>query len=228
MGHVFWISSIQIDLEYRNVKTLRLLVYPSDGRVKISAPLGMDIEHIKQFAASKISWIKNQREKLAANKAGSLRNHSTVYVWGEAYELEIIERRGNHKIALEGGYMRYYVRPDSTRAKKQEYFNKWYSRVLKEKAPAIIEKWEAITGIEVKKLFVRKMKTKWGSCSPTMRTLRLNSELAKISPEYLEYVIVHEMLHVIEKGHNKKFYGLLAKYIPGWKTLRKKMNSQTF
>jgi len=255
MSHVFWIASVQIELEYRNVKTLRLLVYPPDGRVKISAPLGMDIEHIKKFAASKISWVKEKREKYVGNqagknsrlngrtgpdagpsgqifpsgaspgKAGSLRNHSAVFVWGRAYELEIIERRGNHKIVLEDKYMKLYARPDSTRAKKLEYFNKWYSRILKEKAPLIIEKWEAVTGIKVKKLFVRKMKTKWGSCSPARQTLRLNSELAKLSPECLEFVIVHEMLHIIEKGHNKKFYRLLAKYIPDWKAIRKRMNS---
>ena len=149
----------------------------------------------------------------------------TVYVWGEAYELKIIERKGNPKFIMESGCLKMYVRPDSTRAKRQEYMDKWYSRILREAALEVIAKWEKITGITVEKLYVRKMKTHWGSCNFTRHTLRLNSELAKKNPEYLEYVVVHEMIHIIEKGHNQKFYGLLARYMPEWKTIRKKMNS---
>ena len=211
---------------------MRLTVYPPDGKVKIAAPNGMNLDEIKKFALSKINWVKKQRDRFldgAAEKrrpkAGTLRNHSTMYVWGKAYELELIERRGNPKIVLEEGYMKMYVRPDSTKAKRLEYLDKWYSRILKEAAPALIKKWETITGINIDKLYVRKMKTHWGSCNTIRQTLRLNSELAKRPPECIEFVIVHEMLHVIEKGHNKKFYRLLAKYIPHWKAIRKRMNS---
>ena len=227
----FALAGIPVELEYRNVKTTRLYVYPPDGKVKISAPPGTSPEFIKNFAVSQFTWIRNQREKILSKTAGKkqgrsgdLRNHSKMYVWGEAYELELIERKGNPKIITEDGYMKMYVRPDSTKAKKLEYLDKWYSRLLKEAAPPVIEKWETITGIKVEKFFVRKMKTKWGSCNSAGRTLRLNSELAKRSPGCLEYVIVHEMLHIMEKGHNKKFYRLLAKYIPQWKAIRKKMN----
>ena len=148
-----------------------------------------------------------------------------MYVWGEAYELELIERNGNPKIVIEDGCMKMYIRQDAAKAKKLEYLDKWYSRILKEAALPVIKKWETITGIEVEKFYVRKMKTKWGSCNSARQTLRLNSELAKRSPDCLEFVIVHEMLHIIEKGHNRKFYRLLAKYIPQWKAIRKKMNS---
>jgi len=230
-SHTFELSAIPIELEYRSVKTMRLLVYP-DGRVKIAAPEGMSTEYIKKFAASKIDWIKKQRDRFLKStaekkrpKTGTLRNHSAMYVWGKAYELELIERRGNPKIVLEDGYMKMYVRPDSTRAKRLEYLDKWYSRILKEAAPALVKKWETVTGIGVEKLYVRNMQTHWGNCNTVSQTMRLNSVLAKRHPECLEYVIVHEMLHVIEKGHNRKFYRLLAKYIPQWKTIRKKMNS---
>ena len=228
----FELAAIPIEVEYRKLKTLRLTVYPPDGRVRVAAPQGTTVEFIKNFAASKITWIKNQRKKFIKNSAGiisrtagTLRNHSTVYVWGTAHELELIERRGNPKIIVEDGCMKMYVRPDSTKAKKLELLDKWYRRIMKETAPGIINKWEAVLGIEVKKLYIRKMKSHWGSCNYVKQTLRLNSELVKRNPVYLEYVIVHEMLHIIEKGHNRNFYRLLRKYIPEWKAIRKKMNT---
>jgi len=220
-------TAISVEVEFRNVRTLRLTVYPPDGRVRIIAPFRANREDIKKFASSKIAWIQKQRAKFLNHSklTASLINHATVFVWGDPWELEIIERKGNPKIVLEGGIMKMYVRPDSTKAKRQEFLDKWYSKILKDSAPAIIEEWEGRIGVEVKKIFVRKMKTHWGSCNSTRQTLRLNSELAKRKRECLEYVIVHEMLHIIEKSHNRKFYSLMNKYIPAWKIIRKKMNS---
>ena len=225
------LDGIPIIVEYRSVKTLRLTVYPPDGEVNVSAPIGTSLEYIKKFATSKKNWIEKQRESIRSRektnpgKPASLRKGSIMYVWGEAYTLELIERKGHPKILLEDGQMKMYVRPDSTKVKRLEFLDKWYSRILKETAPAIIQKWETITEIEVKKLYVRKMKTHWGSCNTVKQTLRLNSELAKHDQKCLEYVIVHEMLHIIEKGHNQKFYSMLVKYIPEWKIIRKKMNT---
>jgi len=219
-------TAIPIEVEFRNVKTLRLTVYPPDGRVKVISPLGVNREDIRKFVASKIAWIQKHREKFLNHSKliVSLKNNSTLFVWGEPWELEIIERKGNPKIKLEDGLMKMYVRPGSTKAKRQEFLYKWYSKILKDQALPLIEEWEGRIGVEVKKLFVRKMKTCWGSCNGTKQTLRLNSELAKRKLECLEYVIVHEMLHIIEKSHNRKFYSLLNKYLPAWKIIRKKMN----
>jgi predicted metal-dependent hydrolase len=220
-------TAIFIEVEFRNVKTMRLTVYPPDGRVKVISPFGTNPEDIKTFAASKIGWIQKHREKFLNHSklTVSLKNHSALFVWGEPRELEIIERRGNPKITMENGSMKMYVRPDSTKAKRQESLDKWYGKILKEAAFPLIEEWENRIGVEVKKLFVRKMKTHWGSCNGARQTLRLNSELAKRKPECLEYVVVHEMIHIIEKGHNRRFYSLLNKYLPEWKIIRKKMNS---
>jgi predicted metal-dependent hydrolase len=230
MNYKFAADSIRIEVEYRNVKTLRLTVYPPDGRVKIATPPGTTPEFIRKFAASKIDWIEKQRKKfknysaeLKSGKNETLRNHSTLYVWGTAYELELVERRGNPKITFDDGHMTMFVRPGSTKTQKQEFLDRWYRRIIKEDAPAIIKKWEASIGVEVKKLYVRKMKSHWGSCNSKKQTLRLNSELAKRRDECLEYVIVHEMLHIIEKGHNKNFYRLLNHYLPAWKSIRKEM-----
>lgn len=228
----FNLAAIPVEVEYRNVKAVRLTVYPPEGRVKIAAPPGTTLEFIREFAASKIQWIEKHRQKFINHSAGikpaltgSLRNHSTVYIWGAAHELELIERQGNSKITVEGGRMTMYVRPLSPKAKKQEILDRWRRRILKETASGIIKKWETTLGIEVKKLYIRKMRSHWGSCNYKRQTLRLNSELTKRNPEDLEYVIVHEMLHIIEKGHNRNFYRLLSQYIPGWKAIRKKMNA---
>jgi len=230
-AYTLWLAGISIELEYRNVKTMRLTVYPPDGRACITAPSGTNPELIKNFAISKIDWIKIQQEKfkkkagVKTGKTGPLRNNSPVYIWGKEYKLELVEKPGNSKIVIENGYVRIYTRPNSTKAQKQEILDRWYKNSLKKAAPALIQKWELHLGIKVQKLYVQKMKTIWGSCNYLKHTMRLNSELAKRSPEFLEYVIVHEMLHVIEKGHNKNYYRLLNKYIPDWKIIRKKLNS---
>jgi len=218
--------SISFEVEYKNVKALRLTVYPPDGRVKVTAPPGTVPAEIRKFVSSKIDWINRHREKFFNHSkiTVSLKNQSTVYVWGVPHQLSIIAHRGNSKISLDGGTMKMYVSEDSGKSKKEEILDRWYRRILKQTAPAIIAKWEGIIGVKVNKLFVRKMKSHWGSCNCEKQTLRLNSELVKRSPECLEYVIVHEMLHIIEKGHNRDFYFLLNKYMPDWKNTRKKMN----
>ena len=232
LTYTLTLDGIPIMVEYRSVKTLRLTVYPPDGDVNVSAPLGASPAEIKKFVASKITWIKKHQEKflksqkekkLEANE--SIRNHSTVYVWGEAYELEIIQHTGNSRVKLEDGLMKMFVKPGALKAKKQEVLDRWYRRAIKEKASLRIKNWEQLMGLEVKKLYIRKMKAHWGSCNYKKQTLRLNSELAKRSLEYLDYVIVHEMIHLVEKGHNKNFYSLLEKYLPDWKTTRKKLNA---
>jgi len=223
----FKLAAIPVGVEYRNIKTMRLTVYPPDGRVVIAAPNGTAPDAIKKFAASRIPWIEKHRERFLHHSkiTVTLANHSNVFIWGEAHELALIEHQGNHKITVKDGYIKMYIRPGSSKAKKQELLDKWYRRVLKETAPDIISKWEEIMGVEVKKLYVRKMKSHWGSCNQKNRTIRLNSELVKRNPACLEYVIIHEMLHIIEKSHNRNFYRLLEKYLPEWKDIRKKMNS---
>ena len=206
---------------------MRLTVYPPGGRVVIHAPAGTLFSSIEDFTRSKINWIIKHRERFLNNSksTGVLKNNAGVYIWGKSHVLELIERRGHPKIIVTDSTIKIYVRPLSSKDKVEELLDKWYRRVLKETAPEIIKKWEKIIGIEVSKLYVRKMKTHWGSCNYNTRSLRLNSELVKRDPLCLEYVIVHEMLHIIEKSHNRNFYRLIGKYFPDWKAIRKKMNS---
>ena len=221
------IQTLQVEVEFKNVRSIRLTVYPPDGRVKVCAPLNTDQESIRRFAASKIKWIEKHRQKFMNHSklTGPPKNNSSVYVWGAALKLEIVARNGHPKIVIADQGMTMYVRPDSTEATRQEFLDKWYRSSLKDAASPIIKVWEKRMGVQVKKLFVRKMKSHWGSCNCEKQTLRLNSELAKRGTEYLEYVIVHEMLHIIEKSHNRRFYRLLEQYLPDWKNIRKKINA---
>jgi predicted metal-dependent hydrolase len=230
----FWImiktfkaGSIPITVEYKKIKTLRITVYPPDGEVRVSAPLGTPGEAIKKFVFSKILWIERQREKFRRGpKVNSLmQNNEIHFVWGKAYNLELVEKKGRPKIELTEKSMSLYMPPGASKEEKRRVLDKWYHRKLKETAPAVVRKWESVTGISIKKIYYRKMKSHWGSCNYQRQTIRLNTELVKKPPECLAYVIVHEILHVIEPSHNRAFYRLMDAYMPTWKTIRKKMNA---
>jgi predicted metal-dependent hydrolase len=220
------VGNILVEVTYKPVKNLRLTVYPPDGRVKVTAPFGMTVDFIRHFTASKTGWIEKQRAKYrqaaqAREAAGGL----TRFVWGKPYRMEVIERPGRPKIALEDGVMRISLRPESPPAKRQDLEDAFYRSLLREAAPALIETWAGRMALRVENLYIRKMKSHWGSCNHERHTIRLNSELAKRPPECLEYVIVHELTHLIEPSHNRNFYRILSQYLPGWKAIRQRMNA---
>jgi predicted metal-dependent hydrolase len=223
----FKLGDIPVIVEYKNIKNLRITVYPPDGRVCIAAPKSAAWDFIQSFAVSKIPWIEKHREKFRRNVRAHnrLQNHEIHYVWGSAYKLELVERRGHTKITLEKDILRFYTRPDASKEQKQKALDKWYRELLREAVPRFMEKWEPVIGVTVKALYLRKMKSHWGSCNCQKQTIRLNTELAKKTPECLEYVLVHEMIHIIEPSHNRNFYRLMNTYLPAWKHIRKKMNA---
>jgi predicted metal-dependent hydrolase len=221
------LGEIQIEVEYKRIKNLRLTIYPPEGKVRLSAPLNASPETIRNFAASKLRWIEKHRTRYRGRiRYGiAVRDQGIQHLWGNPLTLELIERRGHPRILVEDGRMKMYVRPGSTAEKKQERLDKWYRRLLQETAPKLIQKWEPLAGVELKGLYLRKMKSHWGSCNYRRQTIRLNTELVKRDPQCLEYVIVHELIHLIEPSHNRNFYRLINSLMPGWKDIRKKMNT---
>jgi predicted metal-dependent hydrolase len=220
------LDGIAIEVAYKQVKHLRVTVYSPDGRVRISAPANAGSGAVRDFALSKLPWIEKCRARFRSRvRANSTGDDTVQYVWGEALPLELIRRRGCRKIAVKNKRISMYIPPDCSAAKKQELLDKWYRRLLDEAAPELIRKWASAIGVEVKGFYTRKMKSHWGSCNYSKKTIRLNTELAKRSPECLEYVIVHELIHMIETSHNRNFYRLMNAFMPGWKEIRKKMNS---
>jgi predicted metal-dependent hydrolase len=234
MMEILQVGNLRIEVTYKPIKNLRLTVYPPDGRIKVSAPQSMTADFIRHFAASRMAWIEKQqtrcRLRAAVREKADL--EGTQFIWGVPHRLLVIERRetlkGIPRVRAENGVLTLYTRPGAGREKQQAMLDAWRLGVLKETAPGLIEKWEGIIGVKAAALYVRKMKSRWGSCNCTRRTIRLNSEIVKRPPECLEYVIVHELIHLIEPAHNRNFYRLLSRYMPDWKGIRQRMNAEGF
>lgn len=223
MAASFKLADILVEINFKPVKNIRITVYPPDGRVCVSAPPDTAREAIKRFAASKMQWIKKTRERIIRLSKTGDKNHCSV--WGVLYKMSVTEKPGRSKITLDSEVIKFHVPPNTAKKKKQQLLDKWYHRLIREAAPPLVQKWKAKIGVGVNKIYYRKMKTRWGSCNYRQHTIRLNTELAKKPPVCLEYVIVHELLHMIEPSHNKNFYRLMSRFVPNWKIIRKKMNA---
>lgn len=227
MGTQLELGEIKADVVFKDIKNIHLSVYPPSGKVKISAPLRMDIDKIRIFAISKLSWIKQQQKKLLEQERETPREYldrESHYVWGKRYLLKIIEADKVPLVELKHKTMVLRVRPGADEKKKQEVIDTWYREQLKKATYPLIAKWEPLMGVKVERLFVRRMKTKWGSCNHIAGNIMLNTELAKKPHECLEYIVVHEMAHLLEHRHNARFISLLDKFMPKWQFYRDKLN----
>ena len=217
------LGDIVADVIRKNIKNVHLRVYPPTGRVRISAPFHVNLDTIRAFAISKLGWIKQQQEKLRDQERETPREYldrETHHVWGKRYMLEVLQRDAAARVEVNDSTLALQVRPGTDVARKQAILDQWYRDQIKEVIPALIEKWETVMDVKVSKFFVQKMKTKWGSCNPSASNIRLNSELAKKPPECLEYVLVHEMVHLLEPTHGRQFIALMDQFMPLWQTHR--------
>lgn len=222
------LGDIAVDVVRKNIKNVHLSVYPPAGRVRIAAPQRMGIETVRVFAISKLAWIRKQQAKLRAQKRETPREYldrESHYVWGRRYLLKIIEADAPPFIELKHNRVVLSVRPGSSEKKKAAIMEEWYREQLKKAVPPLVAKWESRLGVKVARFYVQRMKTKWGSCNARRRSIRLNTELAKKPPECLEYILVHEMLHFLERRHNEAFTCLLNEYLPRWQALRSDLNA---
>jgi len=221
------LGEIAVDVVKKDIKNIHLSVYPPTGKVRISAPLRMDIDTIRVFAISRLGWIKQQQQKLREQEREPPREYldrESHYVWGKRYLLEVIEKDAGPEVELKHSKMLLGVRPASGEEKKQAILDAWYRDQVKIAVGPMIAKWEPLLGVRVGDFSVRKMKTKWGSCSPGPGTIRLNTELAKKPPECLEYILVHEMVHLLEPTHNSRFVALMDQFMPRWEFYRENLN----
>lgn len=221
------LGDIPVDVVKKDIKNLHLSVYPPAGKVRISAPLRMNLDTIRVFAISKLGWIKQQQQKLQAQERETPREYldrESHYVWGKRYLLTVIESDEMSAVEVKHNQMHLRVRPGTSDEKKQAIVEDWYRAQLKQALPALITKWEPLIGVKVARFFVQRMKTKWGSCNPTSKSIRLNTELAKKPLECLEYIIVHEMVHLREPTHNSRFIALLDSFVPKWQFYRDALN----
>lgn len=221
------LGEIAVDVVKKDIKNIHLSVYPPAGKVRISAPLWMDLGTIRVFAITKLGWIKSQQKKLREQERETPREYldrESHYVWGKRYLLKLVEKDAAPAVELKHNKMILQLRPTTSCERRQAILDAWYRDQLKEVAPTLIAKWEPLMGVQVGKFFVQKMKTKWGSCSPGSRNIRLNTDLAKKPAECLEYILVHEMVHLLEPTHNTHFIALMDQFMPIWRFYRDMLN----
>ncbi len=221
-------SQLSIDVVRKNIKNMHLAVYPPTGRVRIAAPLRIDDDAVRLFAISKISWIrKHQRNFIAQERQPSskFKERESHYFQGKRYLLRIIETNTSPKVVFKTKtYIDLYIKPDSTIEQRQSIINEWYRLELKKIIQPIIDKWEKRIGVNVIDWRVKQMKTKWGTCNIEKKRIWINLELAKKPVQCLEYIVVHEMIHLVVRHHNDLFLSLMEKHLPQWRFYKEKLN----
>jgi len=221
------LGDIAVDVVLKDIKNIHLSVNPPTGRVRISAPSRLSLDTIRVFAISKLDWIRQQQRKLREQERETPREYldrESHHVWGMRYLLKVIESDGAPAVELKHRQMHLRVRPGSSDKKKKAVVDEWYRMQLKQTVPALIAKWEPLLRVKVARFFVQQMKTKWGSCNSAAKSIRLNADLAKKPPECLEYIVVHEMIHLLEPAHNNRFMTLIEQFMPNWRFYRTELN----
>ena len=223
------VNGIEVSVTKKAIKNMHLYVKPPDGHVEVSAPVNLSDESIELFIRTKIGWIRRQQEKFEQQPRQTAREYvsgEALYVWGRQYYLLVnCSNKGNF-LVLDGDKAILTVREESTTEQRKRFVNEWYRAVLKAEIERVLPKWEHITGLYPDSWQTKNMTTRWGTCNVKSRKIWLNLQLAKESPECLEYVILHELVHLEEKGHNERFVALMDKFMPNWRDIRHKLNSQ--
>ncbi len=220
------LGGVLLDVLKKDIKNVHLSVHPPTGRVRIAAPLHMKTDTIRVFAIAKLGWIRQQQRKIQAQERETPREfveRESHYVWGRRYLLSVREMNAAPSVELNRRLI-LQVRPGTSGAKKQDVMEEWYRQQLRLAAAPMITKWQVRMGVTLARFHVQRMRTKWGSCSPRAGSIRLNTELAKKPPECLEYIVVHELLHLVEATHNDRFVRLMDRFMPKWQFYRDKLN----
>lgn len=222
------IEDIEIEVVKKNIKNINLSVHPPFGDVRISAPERMNDESLKSFVNSRIAWIRKQRGKYMTREGSSEKGFVTGEyhsLYGNDLMLEVHETSGRQyaEVGCEGK-INMFVRKGSSAEKREKLLYDMYRELLKDKLPECIKRWETVIGVSVNQWGVKLMKTRWGTCNIKSKRIWINLELAKKGPRCLEYIVVHELTHLLERYHNKSFYGYMDRFLPEWKEIRKELN----
>jgi predicted metal-dependent hydrolase len=227
MAETLQLGDVVIAVARKNVKHVHLSVHPPNGRITLVAPTDTRLEVAHAYAASKLHWIREQQDKLRAQPRETPRQfieRESHYLWGRRYLMSVIERDGKPEVSLDHRRIVLSVRPGSSQAKRAEVIHEWHKTLLHQEVPAVIERWEPRLQVEVNGYFLQRMKTKWGSCNSAARNIRLNTELVKKPKDLLEYIVVHEMAHLIEPTHSDRFIAILDERYPTWRDARAELN----
>ena len=226
MGKIV-IENIDMYFDRKLIKNMYIRVKAPDGKVKMTVPVSASDEEIRNFAASKIPWIKRRRKKLAEKPRPIERNYitgETLWLLGKQYPLNV-QHGSINKVFLKEPEIVLQVRNNTPTARRAKIIEEWYRDVLKKIVPVVLEKWEKTIGVKTAEWRIQNMRTKWGTCNIHERRIVLNLQLAKRSPDCLEFVIIHELIHLLEKSHNTKFKKHIDAYCPNWKNIKKSLNT---
>ena len=222
------LDDIDAEVIQKKIKNLNLRICPPDGKIRISAPLHVSQEKICKFAFSKLEWIRKQRTRMH-NQVRPLPErfleNESHYFCGQAYPLKIIINNNSPFAELSDQQIILNLPPNAPTGKRRAVLNEWYRGELMRLIPPLINKWENFLNVSVTSFHIRSMKTRWGSCTPKTGRVRFNLELAKRSPECLEYIVVHELVHLLEASHNSRFKALMDQFYPDWRLCRKELHS---
>lgn len=222
MPRILRIEDLTITLTRKAIKHAYLRV-DGAGEVRMSAPRRMPQAEIEAFARSKLGWIRRQQRKAQSRPQPSEHKYASgepFPAWGRTVHLQVVETRGRPAVELRGAALRLAVRPGTSRAQRAALVEAWYRAQLAAAVPPLQARWERALGVRAARISYRSMKTRWGSCSTKPRTIRLNSELARLDPACLEYVLVHELVHLLEPSHNARFKALMDRHLPTWRATR--------
>lgn len=221
------VAGLGVDIVYKPIKNMHISVYPPAGRVRVAAPEKTSEDTIRLAIVQRLPWIKRQREELQQAERQTKRemeSGETHYVWGQRYLLDVSRTSGNHHVEIKGQTLWVVAPEESDTDEKRATLDRWYRREVKAAVPALLAKWQPIVGAEADKIVVRRMKTKWGTCIASSKTVWLNPELAKKNPRCLEYIVIHELTHLHERSHNQRFVALMDEYLPDWRARRDELN----
>lgn len=223
------IGNVRIAVTKKNIKNMYIRVLPPGGTVQITAPYSASDDAIRMFAVSRISWIKKQKQDFEEQARQTKRQYVTgesYYVWGRRYRLDVQYSNIRNAVFLTGGRFILQVRSESTPEQREHVLNDWYREQLKSKLPEVIRKCEQIVGVHASEWRIKNMRTKWGTCNIDKKRIWLNLQLAKKTPECLDYVVTHELVHLLERSHNERFQKYMDAFYPNWRVVRESLNQQ--
>lgn len=221
------VSNIEIDINRKNIKNMYLRVSGHDGRVSISAPLRMKNEEIIKFVTNKIQWIEKQKRKFENSNIQYKYDYvdgEIHYLWGKPYVLRIVTGSKCRTDIIDDSLI-LTIKNDCTAEQREKLLTEWYRRQLKDKLPVLFDKWEKIIGVHAESVSIRNMKSRWGSCNTRDKRISINLQLTKRPIMCLEYVVVHELVHLLEASHNHIFKGYMDKYLPEWRGIKRTLRS---
>ena len=226
--HQITVNGLVVDVVRKDIKNLHLAVYPPNGRVRVAAPLRVDDEAVRLAVISRMAWIKRRQAKFEGQERQSAREYvsgESHYFQGRRYLLNVVHHDAPPKVIIRNKTtLDLFVRTGSDTAKRERVLVAWYRKQLKEMIPPLIARWEAIMGVQVAEWGVKRMKTRWGSCNIEAHRIWVNLELVKKPVHCLEYIIVHEMVHLLERLHNDRFTEHMDKFMPQWRFFREELN----